>query len=74
MDIYSATEEAYKRGVRLGYEVGKSEGAKHGRWTEAEDGDGAVCSVCGEDFCNVYLEVERFLYCPNCGAKMDLED
>ena len=44
---------------------------KHGRWTEAEDGDGAVCSVCGEDFCNVYLEVERFLYCPNCGAKMD---
>ena len=43
----------------------------HGRWIEAEDGDGAVCSVCGEDFCNVYLEVERFLYCPNCGAKMD---
>lgn len=43
----------------------------HGRWTEAEDGDGAVCSVCGEDFCHVYLEVERFLYCPNCGAKMD---
>lgn len=42
----------------------------HGRWTEAEDGDGAVCSVCGEDFCNVYLEVERFLYCPNCGANM----
>ena len=42
----------------------------HGRWTEAEDGDGAVCSVCGEDFCNIYLEVERFLYCPNCGADM----
>lgn len=44
--------------------------AVHGRWTEAEDGDGAVCSVCGEDFCNIYLEVERFLYCPNCGADM----
>ena len=43
----------------------------HGRWEEADDGDGAVCSVCGEDFCNVYLEVERFNYCPNCGAKMD---
>lgn len=36
----------------------------HGRWKEADDGDGAVCSVCGEDFCNVYLEVERFNYCP----------
>lgn len=45
----------------------------HGRWGEADDGDGAVCSVCGEDFCNVYLEVERFNYCPNCGAKMDAE-
>lgn len=43
----------------------------HGRWEEADDGDGAVCSVCREDFCNIYLEVERFLYCPNCGAKMD---
>ena len=42
----------------------------HGRWEEADDGDGAVCSVCGEDFCNVYLEVERFKYCPNCGAHM----
>ena len=42
----------------------------HGRWVEADDGDGAVCSVCGEDFCNVYLEVERFNYCPNCGADM----
>lgn len=45
----------------------------HGRWKEADDGDGAVCSVCGEDFCNIYLEVERFKYCPNCGALMDLE-
>ena len=42
----------------------------HGRWREADDGDGAVCSVCGEDFCNIYLEIDRFKYCPNCGAKM----
>lgn len=42
----------------------------HGRWREADDGDGAVCSICGEDFCNIYLEVDRFKYCPNCGATM----
>ena len=42
----------------------------HGRWEEADDGDGAVCSACGEDFCNIYLEVERFNYCPNCGSDM----
>lgn len=43
---------------------------KHGRWYLADDGDGVVCSECGEDFCNVYLEVDRFKYCPNCGAHM----
>ena len=43
---------------------------KHGRWYLADDGDGLVCSECGEDFCNIYLEVERFKHCPNCGAYM----
>ena len=46
---------------------------KHGRWMEADDGDGVVCSVCGVDFCHIYLETDRFNYCPNCGAKMDGE-
>jgi hypothetical protein len=45
----------------------------HGKWEEADDGDGVVCSICREDFCNIYLEVDRFKYCPNCGAKMDGE-
>jgi hypothetical protein len=44
--------------------------AKRGRWEEADDGDGVVCSVCREDFCNIYLEVDRFNFCPNCGADM----
>lgn len=43
---------------------------KHGNWYIADDGDGLICSECGEDFCNIYLEVERFKYCPNCGAIM----
>lgn len=42
----------------------------HGEWEEADDGDGVVCSVCREDFCTIYLETERFNYCPNCGADM----
>lgn len=45
----------------------------HGRWEEADDGDGVVCSACREDFCTIYLETERFNYCPNCGARMDGE-
>ena len=42
-----------------------------GRWEDADDGDGVVCSVCREDFCNLIYEIERFKYCPNCGAKME---
>ena len=45
----------------------------HGRWEEADDGDGVVCSVCGEDFCTIIHETNRFKYCPNCGARMDGE-
>jgi len=43
---------------------------RHGRWYLADDGDGAVCSECGTDFCALLNEVMRFKYCPNCGAYM----
>ena len=43
---------------------------KRGKWVEADDGGGVVCSVCGEDFCTIIHETERFKYCPNCGARM----
>lgn len=43
---------------------------KRGRWYLADDGDGAVCSECGTDFCALLNEVMRFRYCPNCGAYM----
>lgn len=54
----------------------------HGRWIEREDpmlDTYYTCSACGEDF---YIEqtgdpvkdLFTYTYCPNCGAKMDLED
>ena len=39
---------------------------RHGYWISGWD---TVCSVCKIDV-DVY-DVERFNYCPNCGAKMD---
>ena len=47
---------------------------RHGRWEEASDGDGVVCSECGTDFCTMIHETEKFRFCPNCGARMDKED
>lgn len=45
----------------------------HGRWIEDNDGDGRYCSVCGTDYCYMMEDCEKYLFCPNCGAKMDLE-
>ena len=40
----------------------------YAEWLEAEDGDGIVCSRCGEDFCTLVNETDRFKMCHNCGA------
>ena len=44
-----------------------------GKWEEASDGDGIVCSECRTDFCTMIHETEKFRFCPNCGARMDKE-
>ena len=46
---------------------------RHGRWEEASDRDGIVCSECGTDFCTMIHEAENFAYCPSCGALMNKE-
>ena len=49
--------------------------AVHGRWEPRSDAPGFVrCSNCHD--CNVYddwIDGKKWKYCPNCGAKMDLE-
>ena len=43
---------------------------KRGEWKE-DVLDNIVCSTCGESFNICDNDTERFIYCPNCGAKMD---
>lgn len=58
-----------------------SEPVKHGRWIgdpddyfdDLDDLDELQCSVCGAEFDNISNDVLGWNYCPNCGAKMDLE-
>lgn len=62
---------------------------KHGEWldnteylTETEfnydgfyyDSDYICCSTCNSNFNKIDNCTETFNYCPNCGAKMDLEE
>lgn len=49
------------------------EPVRHGRWLDCEaHNDIEQCSECGMIFS--YPSYYRYKFCPNCGAKMDLED
>ena len=71
MNVYEATEIAYKNG----YEAGKRDAVKHGLWI------GQRCSVCNGNYMD-YADADSYPaigepkpnYCPHCGAKMDLEE
>lgn len=75
MDNHTATELAYKNG----YEQGKKDAVKHGRWVGLEyDGyaDGQPvydlweCSECGEEVRGEDVPITH-PYCHGCGTKMD---
>lgn len=56
------------------HDCGSCNQTKHGKWllVEAIYGhDKCKCSVCGQVWSTP--KGERLNYCPNCGAKMDLE-
>ena len=78
MKTYEATEQAYKNG----YEKGKQDAVKHGRWEVVHGvltpgGDPLLrCNICrareSEHLCGIEFRT-IWNYCPNCGAKMDLK-
>lgn len=61
---------------------------KHGRWVKMSDVDGLYycCSECGEELYRKWTfdiefdlfpkkeSIEKTIYCPNCGARMEQED
>lgn len=40
----------------------------HGRWMQSDHDTLFACSICGD-----VIDVIKTNYCPNCGAKMDLD-
>lgn len=69
--------EAY--GVIQGLETEDAEYVRHGYWKTVEDWDGDEhyqCSVCGAEFVLIdgSPEDNDYLFCPHCGAKIDLKD
>ena len=57
------------------------EPVRSGEWLRTDDDWNSLttfqCTVCGEEFCfeiDEDIELLNYNYCPNCGAKMDLEE
>ena len=65
MDKYTATEQAYKNG----YEQGKKDAVKHGKWKLHKNGSG-TCDQCNFTQKDVW-DMDRWQrYCGVCGAIM----
>lgn len=45
-------------------------GEKTGAWWKTADGE-CMCTVCDSHWDISENETERFIYCPNCGARMN---
>ena len=51
----------------------EAEPVRHGRWVRK--GQDIYCSECGEESGYTWTGASRYSdYCPNCGAKLDLEE
>ena len=54
----------------------EAEPVKHGRWSHHYDDElvSGTCTVCGWQSMIMETDVADMPYCPNCGARMDLEE
>lgn len=67
MSVYESTRKmkpAEQECFDLSYKKGLQDAVVHGRWLSSLN----YCSVCNQTY------IDRTKYCPNCGAKMDLQE
>lgn len=68
MDMYTATEQAYKNGYAKGYEEGKKNAVVHAKWEYYQMPSGIYGIRCTH--CKGHNGLMR-KFCPECGAVMD---
>ena len=79
LDVYYNTPDINLSGEKFESAILKIQAAdvasvRHGRWEMNSDRpDNIICTNCDVGFDVWKHEAKDFNYCPNCGAKMDLE-
>jgi len=66
--------EEYCTGLMSRIRELKAQMPKRGEWIDDEFTSKGRCSVCGEEWSWFDNCMETFKYCPNCGAKMEVQD
>lgn len=64
----------YEKGLHDGIEIGKRMAVTHGRWMPTSDDNKKRCSGCDVIHLIAQYPHGQANFCPNCGAKMDLEE
>lgn len=77
-DLKSAYEDGYEKGFADGFEAGQRDvqpERKKGKWLHDKDDTllSGYCSCCGWESIIMETDVADMPYCPNCGAKMEVE-
>ena len=62
--------QASENGRQVGYEEGKKDAVKHGRWKYYKKEGIAVCTECSFER-KLDDDFGAAVSCPNCGARMD---
>lgn len=74
-NIFSDDEEEATRYHALSWAIqALNEQQRTGRWIDDELICKARCSVCGEEWSWMDNDMDRFLFCPNCGSYNGGED
>ena len=76
-DCFKLSDEYRKRWLEsVDLSSVEVESIKHGRWSHYYDDVlvSGTCSICGWQSMVLETDVADMPYCPNCGAKMDVEE
>lgn len=75
LDYFGLIDFAYNESGRLESlsrmldELLKEQEVKTGYWIDSAGND--KCSICGEEYSDLYPDYGNTHFCPNCGAKME---
>lgn len=77
ISVPTASDFYDDNGHLLNNPISETESIKHGKWNTVVNSNNHItyyCPICGSIFNKGCADLGDYNYCPNCGAKMDLDE